>query len=133
MVTEMRKRLLPAVVVLLALSLSGCWPLIFGTLAAAGGYAVSRDTIQGETEKDFDDVWHAAMAVVPVMGSVVSESYELGHIEAIVNGARVKVDVLQMTSSIVRLKVKARKNIFQSLVNAQQVFIKIMNKVNGED
>ena len=92
----------------ICLGFSGCVYLIIGGVAAAGGYAVSRDTIQGETDKSFDAVWDKASEVVGIMGTVESESYELGTIDSIVNGARVKITITQLTPSTVQVKVKAR-------------------------
>ena len=122
-----------AVIVLLfaGLSLSGCFYVVLGGVAAAGGYAVSKDTIQGETEKDFHDVWDAAVEIVSIMGTVSSESRDLGKIQAMVNGAKVTVNVIQLTPSATRLKVKARKSLFPSITNAQNIFVKIMNRVNS--
>ena len=119
-----------SIVVCAAMLLSGCVYMVIGGVAAAGGYAVTRDTIQGETDKKFDDVWQAATDIVAVMGTVKSESYELGKLEGIVNGARVNLSVSQLTPSTVRLTVKARKFIFPSIANAQNIYVKIMNRVN---
>ena len=113
--------------------LSGCFYLFLGGVAAAGGYAVSQDTIQGETSKDFSEVWDAAVDIVSIMGNITSQSEALGKISAIVNSSKVTVQVLQLTPSTVRLKVKARKNIFPSIANAQDVFVKVMNRVNREE
>jgi len=113
--------------IFLSVSLSGCIYLIVGGVAAAGGYAISRDTIQGETDKGFDEVWSAAVEVMGIMGMVDTESYELGQIIGIVNGARVTVTISQVTPSTVRLQVKARKAIFPSIANAQNVYVKIMD------
>ena len=115
--------------VVLCLSLSGCWPLILGGVAAVGGYAVSRDTIQGESSAGFNELWDASKDVASVMGTITSESFELGEIKALINGTRTTITVLPLTTTTVRLKVKSRKMIFPSIANAQDVFIEIMNEV----
>ena len=120
-----------AIVVLIAflsLSLNGCFYLVLGGAAAASGYAVSQDTIQGECEKDFENVWESAIDVVSIMGAITSKSHELGKISAIVSNANVTIVISQITSSTVRLKVKARKALFPSISTAQNIFVKIMNK-----
>ena len=121
-----------AFLILVSFSTSGCIWILFGGAAAAGGYAISQDTIQGETEKSFDEVWEAVSDVMTMMGTIESESYELGQVKGIVNGARITVSILQLTPSTVRIKVKGRKFIFPSISNAQTVFIKVMNKVNRD-
>ena len=118
-----------ALFVMMSFSFSGCFYLVLGGVAAAGGYAVSQDTIQGETEKDYNEVWDAAVEVVSILGAINSQSRELGKIVATVNGAKVTINVMQLTTSTVRLKVKARKSFFPSIANAQNIYIKIMNRV----
>ncbi len=112
-----------------SLSLSGCFYLVLGGAAAAGGYAVSQDTIQGESEADFEDVWEAAVDIVSIMGAVTSKSHELGKVSATINTTKVMITVSQITSSTVRLKVKARKALFPNIATAQNIYIKIMNRV----
>src|SRR3989338_8181523 len=114
----------------LGMTISGCVYLIVGGVAAAGGYAVSRDTIQGETARSFDEVWEAAVEIVSIMGKVDAQSYELGQLDGVVNAAKIKINVLQLTPATVRLKVKARKNIFPSIANAQNIYVKIMNRLD---
>lgn len=115
---------------ILCLSCSGCFYVVLGGVAAAGGYAISQDTIQGETQRDFDDVWDAAMDIVSIMGTINSQSRELGKISALVNGAKITVNISQLTPAAVRLKVKARKSLFPSITNAQNIYIKIMNRAD---
>lgn len=104
--------------------------IIVGGLAAAGGYAISPDTVQGDTDRDFDRVWDAAIDIISIMGVINSQSHDLGKISAIVNGARINVTLSQLTKAAVRLKVEARKTGFPSPDNAQNIFIKIMDRVN---
>jgi len=112
------------------LPVSGCFYVILGSVAAAGGYAISQDTIQGEREVGFNEVWDAALDIVSIMGTVNSQSQDLGKITAVVNGAKLTINVAQITPSAVRLKIKARKNFFPSIATAQNIFIKIMNRVD---
>ena len=122
--------LIVVLLVWMSFSLSGCFYLILGTAAAAGGYAISQDTIQGETEKDFEHIWDTATDIVSILGTINSKSHELGKITAIVNNTKVTINVIQLTSSTVRLKVKARKFLFPSIATAQNIFVKIMNRAN---
>ena len=112
-----------------ALSLSGCFYIVLGGVAAAGGYAVSQDTIQGEIDEDFEDVWEAAIDIVSILGSITSQSHELGRISSLVNGAKVTVTVSQLTASADRIKVKARKAFFPNITTAQNVYTKIINRL----
>ncbi len=125
-----RTLLTVVLLVFLSFSLGGCFYLVLGGVAAAGGYAISQDTIQGEREKDFDDVWSAAVDIVSILGTINSQSHELGKMIALVSGAKVTINVVQLTPSTVRLKVKARKALFPSITTAQNIYIKIMNRVD---
>ncbi len=116
--------------VVVSLTASGCVWVLVGGAAAAGGYAVSRDTIQGEIDHSFDEIWDATKEIMGIMGTIESESYELGRIKGLASGARVQINILQMTPSTVRLKIKARKFIFPSIANAQAIYIEIMDKLD---
>lgn len=113
----------------LQMSVSGCFYLVLGGAAAVGGYAISPDTLQGDTDKDFERLWSAAVDIVSIMGTINSQSHELGKISAIVNGCHVTIHVIQLTPSSVRLKVKAKKAGLPSIANAENIFVKIMENI----
>jgi len=119
-----------AVLMLMSVSLNGCIYFILGGVAAVGGYAVSPDTIQGETDKEYSDVWDAALQVANVMGKVDFKSDKIGEISALISGAKVKISITQITHSFVRIKVKARKSFFPSISTAQDVYVKIMRQLD---
>ena len=61
---------------------SGCIPLIIGGAAGAlGGYAIGKDTIQGETDKDYDKLWAAALTVAKMRGTITVEDKTKGSLE----------------------------------------------------
>ncbi len=113
-------------------SLGGCAILVAGGIGALGGYAVSNDTVQGTIEKDYEEVWDAAMSVVNIMGKMTKEGQVLGRIDAIVNNARVTVSVAQFTPKLVRLTVKARKSFFPNIATAQDVYIKVVTNLKSD-
>lgn len=115
-----------------SISMTGCVYFVLGGVAAVGGYAVSPDTIQGETEKDYDEVWEAAVDVATIMGKVDYKSDKIGEISAIINGARIRIDISQLSPSMVRIKVKARKSFFPSISVAQDVYVKIMRRLDED-
>jgi hypothetical protein len=90
-----------------------------------GGYAVTRDTIQGEYDAKFVDAWRAAQSVCGTLGLVDSRDASAGVLEATIERAKVRVEVTQITPEAIRLKVKARRGIFPRLGTAQTVFVKI--------
>lgn len=127
----MKKRMLLSFLSLGALMmfLSGCVWLVVGGVGAVGGYAVTRDTIQGEYDAKFTDAWRAAQTVCGTLGLINSRDASAGALEATIDRAKVKVEVAQITPEAVRLKVRARRGLFPRLGTAQNVFVKIVQKL----
>ena len=111
----------------LLLNISGCVPLIIG--AAVGGvtmYAVSKDTVQGETDKSYDAVWNSALRVAKIRGLVKEENYTRGYIELEAESSRVYIRLIRLTRATIRLKISARKYHFPNIALAQDLFAKII-------
>ncbi|MFA5038551.1 MAG: DUF3568 family protein [Candidatus Omnitrophota bacterium] len=109
----------------LPVCLTGCVWLVVGGIGAVGGYAVTRDTIQGEYDAKFADAWKSAQTVCSTLGVVTTRDKNAGVMEASVDRAKVKVEITQITPEAIRLKVKARKGIFPKIGIAEKVFVKI--------
>lgn len=123
----MKKALHYFLILFLLFNLSGCAPLIVGM--AVGGvtaYAVSKDTMQGETDKSYDSVWDAALRVARIRGTIVEEDSLKGCIELKAESSCVYINVIKLTPSTNRLKVRARKYHFPNLSLAQDIFTKII-------
>jgi len=126
----MRKKNVLWVVLALVVSLtaSGCIYAIAGGLGALGGYAISPDTVEGDSELDYDTLWDSAVEIVGIMGLIQTKDYKLGTIKATISGAVVTIDVAQISSAEVRMRVKARKNMLPNIKIAQDIFVKIKNR-----
>lgn len=107
---------------------SSCIYVIAGGVGALGGYAISPDTVEGEAEVDYDTAWDSSTEILSIMGVVNSKDYKLGNIDATVGGSKITVDLSQVSSKEVRLRVKARKNMLPDIKVAQDVFVKIKNR-----
>jgi hypothetical protein len=117
--------LLPCILV----SMLGCAPLIVGgAVGALGGYAASKDTIQGETDKFYDSVWESASMVSRIRGEIKSEDKVKGYIELEAESSRVYIKLIRLTAATTRLKVQARKYHLPNLPLAQDIFVKIMDQ-----
>ena len=127
----MKKHLLSYLVIgFLAVTTSGCVYMVLGSVAALGGYVISPDTVEGLASQSEKAVWHAVNDILSIMGRV-SEHYEQkGMAVAQISGARVTVTVYPMTQKTVKLRVKARKSLLPKIAVAQDVFTKIMNRLN---
>jgi len=106
----------------------GCAPLIIG--AAAGGlgaYAVSKDTVQGDTDKDYDRLWGSALNIAGSRGLIQKEDASSGLIELGAESSKVWIKLVRLTQATTRLKVSARKYHFPNIELAQDIFVKIIN------
>ena len=90
------------------LLLSGCVLFLVGA-GVAGGVAISKDTIEGHTEKSLDRVYKASREVVMDEGFIRLEDKTHGIIESEVRKSEVKIEIRQITDKTVRIQVKARK------------------------
>ncbi len=96
---------------------------------AVGGYAVSRDTFEGISAKGQDEIWEASNSVLGIMGEVKNNDRKSGSIIAVVNGVNVTVNVIPISLTATKLRVKARKSIFPRIAIAQDVYAKIMHQL----
>ena len=115
---------------LLAFCLSGCIYLAVGGVGVLGGYTVSPDTVEGLAESGTAQVFDTAVEIVSIMGLVESKNEAGGVIKARINGASVTVMIMEISSSSVKLSVKVRKHYLPKISLAQDVFVKIMSRVN---
>ena len=114
--------LIPCILV----TILGCAPLIIGSaVGVLGGYAISKDTIQGETDKNYDSLWEAALTVSKIRGEIKYEDKTKGYIELEAESSKVYVRLIRLTFSTTRLRVQARKYHFPNMSLAQDIFVKI--------
>lgn len=110
-------------------SIVGCAPLIIGgAVGALGGIAISRDTIQGETDRSYDSLWEAALLVSKIRGEIKDENKTKGYIELEAESSKVYVRLVRLTLATTRLRVSARKYHFPNMDLAQDLFMKIMEQ-----
>ena len=128
---ELRKNIIVRILMFpIMMSLSGCIYLVVGSIGAVGGYVVSPDTVEGISEHDQSSIWSEAVDVISIMG-VITEKLEAGGlIVAKIQGARVTVTITSLSSSATKVTVKARKAFMPKITIAQDVYVKIMNKLN---
>ncbi|MFA5224700.1 MAG: DUF3568 family protein, partial [Candidatus Omnitrophota bacterium] len=105
----------------------GCAPLIIG--AAAGGlgaYAISKDTVQGDSDKSFDLLWDSAVNVSKQYGITQQENISTGYIELTADSSKVWIRLIRLTRATTRIRVSARKFHFPNIELAQDLFVKIV-------
>ena len=126
----MKKGLSTVLVLLILPFVCGCVPLIIG--AAAGGlgaYAVSKDTVQGDSDKNFDLLWESATSVAKQYGIVQQENIQTGYIELTADSSKVWIRLIHLTQATTRIRISARKFHFPNIELAQDLFVKIVSGV----
>jgi methenyltetrahydromethanopterin cyclohydrolase len=125
----MRRKFLISIWLIGLFLISGCAPLIIGgAVGALGGYAISKDTIQGETDIDYEDLWRAAVQVVRMQGLPKYEDTVKGYIRAEVDSNKVWVRLIRLTKTATRLRISARKYHFPNRSLAEELYIKILEE-----
>ena len=120
-----------ALLLVYGLLLGGCAPLIVGgAVGVVGGYAMSRDTVAGESDKDYEALWDAALEVSNSMGIVKKQDRQRGTMLFNIGATNwVQISLEKLTVETSRLKVRAKKHHFPDLNTAEKVFIRIMDTV----
>ncbi|MBI4971186.1 MAG: DUF3568 family protein [Candidatus Omnitrophica bacterium] len=108
--------------------LCGCALLLIGG-GAAGGYAVSKDQIEGAVDARYDKVYSSALESARSKGIVKLEDQSRGYIETMVDSNTVKIHVTRITDKAVKLKVEARNKFKMPKIEiAQDIYTDIMRK-----
>src|SRR5689334_1788358 len=107
--------------VMLPAVFNGCALFVLGAGAAAGD-SISQDEIEGFTDKPVDTVWRSALEVLSGQGAILLQDRERGRLEAKVGGSEVKIEIQQITTKSVRMRVQARRgyNMFPDMKLAQR-------------
>jgi len=130
----MRKIVLAAALIpVLAVSVCGCVPVLLMSVGGVGVYAISKDTIQGDTDTPYESLWDAAMRVARVRGTILQEDFNRGFIHVDANPNRINIQFQRLTASTTKVRVSARKykKAFPNIELAEQVFIKILEEARA--
>lgn len=124
------KKSWPLALVVLPFLFSGCVVLALGA-GAAGGYAITKDEIEGFTDRSMEKTWQAAWKVLNQEGVVEMADKEKGKIEALVDESKINFEVEQVSPKSARYRVKARKamNLFPDMKLAQNLYQKITKEL----
>ncbi len=120
----------PAIFLAMNLVFSGCALFLVGA-GVAGGVAISEDGVEGKLNKDRSKVWNAAQEVLSKNGEITSRDEVQWKLEAKVQDSNVYVTVLESTSKVTTLSVKARTSpgVFPNVKLAQSLYTDIVNRV----
>jgi hypothetical protein len=115
--------------VLLSFGFSGCGVVVIAGLGALGGYVISPDTVEGSTGYSESELFEAAIDILDIMGTVSERSKANGQIVAKVSGAKVTISMVPQSRNATMLRVKARKGWFPKIAVAQDVYMKIVRRL----
>ena len=119
-----------ALLIVGAMSLSGCIAILLGTGAAAG-YAVSKDSVKNSFDLPKDFVYRNSLTVAKEVGFITVEDAAHGLIQMKVGEANVTITVKPITKRSVELKVKARNQLLLPEIDvAQTVYTKIIQRLD---
>jgi len=116
---------------LLLPGVSGCAVFFIGAAGVAGGYAVSRDGIEGITDKPYNEVWEAASNILNVQGRVEMSDKKRGVMHVKMGGSVVHFKMEKATSHSVVFRVQARKffKMFPDMNLARRLYSVIAKEV----
>ncbi len=124
---EMKRRIVWLLLIpFLVVGLSGCVPVFLMAVGGAGVYAVSRDTIQGDTDTPYESLWDSALKVSKIRGTILKEDFNQGYIEVDAKPNKIWIRFTRITATANKIRVSARKYKLPNLDLAQEVFIKII-------
>jgi hypothetical protein len=110
---------------------SGCAVLLVGA-GAAGGYAISKDSVKNNFDLPESHVFRVARDVITDEGLITTEDEKRGLLKATVEGAKVTITVKPLTRKTVELKVKARDSsqLLPKVDVAQVIYTKILERLD---
>jgi hypothetical protein len=124
-----RARWALAGVAMASLMLSGCAVLLIGA-GAAGGYAISKDSIKNHFDLSPTHVYGVSRQVAEETGLITSEDERRGLIKVKVENANVTISVRRISGRTVELQVRARNDLLLPMVDvAQAVFNTIVERL----
>jgi hypothetical protein len=114
--------------------LTGCIaPLIIGGVIVTG-YAVAKDTVTGNVEVTFDELWNASVKVLSQIADITDQNMQAGLIKATQNNNTIAVKIRELTEHSHNLRVSCRRSVvFTNLTLAQQIFTKILRNMGIGD
>ena len=124
------KKLMRAVVLgAMTAHLSGCAVLLVGA-GAAGGYAVSQDSVKNNFDLTVSEVFRASREVIRSAGLITTEDERHGMLKAVVEGADVTVTVKPVSRKTVELRVRARDHVLLPKIEiAQSLYTQILDRL----
>jgi len=116
------------------LFLTGCIaPLIIGGVLVTG-YAAAKDTVTGNVDVTFDEVWDSSIGVLSQIADIADQNMQAGLIKAMQGNNTITVKIRELTEHSHNLRISCRRSVvFTNLTLAQQIFTKILRNMGIGD
>lgn len=107
---------------------SGCVPVIAGAAGIATSYVAFNDSVAGNLDTTFDDLWNVSRNVLLNRSEIVSEEVDSGVIKARNGNNDITVKIIAFTDNAYKLKVSCRRSyrMAANLEMAQDIFTRIV-------
>lgn len=116
----------------LLLAAPGCAP-VWIAAGAVAGYAVSRDSVTLDLDRSWEQVWSACLKETRAFGKIKREDPKRGRLDATVEGADVVLTLKRLSSSTVRVILRARKTLLPKPEIAQRLGFAIVRRAGRND
>lgn len=113
---------------LLLINFTGCIFVVGGAAGALGAYGLSKDTIEGDTDTPYENLWSSATMISRARGTIKQEDILQGYIELETNSSQAWIRLIRISQNTTKLRVSARKYHFPNLSLAQELFVKIIEQ-----
>jgi hypothetical protein len=128
----MKKLSIGIILFFVLVNISGCAPLLFVAAGGVGVYAISKDTVQGDSDTPYESIWDAAIKVAKIRGTIQQEDFNKGSIEVDVRPNKVWIRFERLTLATTRMRVSARRYHLPNRDLAQELFIKILEEAKQQ-
>jgi hypothetical protein len=112
----------------LTVGFCGCIPVFLMAVGGVGVYAISKDTIQGDTDTPYEALWDSALRVARIRGTVLQQDFNRGYIELDSAPNKIWIRFTRITAAATQIRVSARKYKLPNIDLAQEVFVKIIEE-----
>lgn len=110
---------------------SGCIPVLAGAAGIVTSYVAFNDSVAGNLDTRFDDLWNVSRNVVLQRAEIVSEEPDSGIIRAKNGNNDITIKIIAFTDNAYKLKVSCRKGykVAANLEMAQDIFTRIVRSL----
>jgi hypothetical protein len=125
-----RASLIVGYLLLTIVLVSGCVPILLGA-GVAGGIMVTKDSVQLQYDTDLAKAWKAVHSAFDRMGIINVQDEKGGTIDGTIQESHVTARITPVTTSSVKIEVKARKNLLPDMDLANKVINDINNRLHS--